>query len=148
MLQIIRPHEDSGLPYFEMSRQQNATSGKAYLFWKSKASMIFRRRENSIKKGMFGHARAWHMHGLHCHACAAHECFLFWFLWHFYSWKITSKLCFSHSYKPGMLHDLNRGLDDKLGESTRGLIDCPGFIGVFFFQQKIMFLNFFFVEKT
>ena len=64
LLQIIRPHEDSGLPYFEMSHQQKATSGKAYLFWKSKASMIFRRRENSIKKGMFGHARAWHMHGL------------------------------------------------------------------------------------
>jgi hypothetical protein len=75
---------------------------------------------------MFGHARAWHMHGLHCHDCVAHECFLFWFLWHLYSWKITSKLCFSHSYKPAMLHDLNRGLDDKLGESTRGLIDCPG----------------------
>jgi hypothetical protein len=48
----------------------------------------------------------------------------------------------------GICMDLNRGLDDKLGESTRELIDCPGFIGVFFFQQKILFLNFFFVEKT
>jgi len=39
------------------------------------------------------------------------DCFvsiLFWFLWQFYSWKITSKLFLSHSYKPGLLHDLTR----------------------------------------
>jgi hypothetical protein len=47
----------------------------------------------------------------------------------------------------GICMDLNRGLDDKLGESTRGLIDCPGFIGVFFFQKKLLFLDFFFLLR-
>jgi hypothetical protein len=47
----------------------------------------------------------------------------------------------------GICMDLNRGLDDKLGESTRGLIDCPGFIGVFFFLKKICFWIFFLLRK-
>jgi len=47
----------------------------------------------------------------------------------------------------GICMYLNRGLDDKLGESTRGLIDCPGFIGAFFFQKKYCFWTFFFLLK-
>lgn len=118
--------------------------GKVKLRWSFEEETIKKK-----KKACWGHHSNMQGHGICMGFTAMIVLPMNVFCFGVYSWKITSKLCFSHGYKPGLLRDLTRGLDEKLGESTRGLIDCLGFIGVFFFQTKnIVFELFFFVEKT